>query len=1085
MPKRTDINTIMIIGSGPIIIGQACEFDYSGTQACKALRSLGYKIILANSNPATIMTDPVVADITYIEPLNLARLTEIIAKERPDALLPNLGGQSGLNLSIELKKAGVLDKYNVKVIGVQLDAIERGEDRIEFKKTMTKLGVEMPRSLAAVTVEEAENAADKLGYPVVVRPAFTMGGTGGGIVYNKEELRTVAGRGIQASIVGQVLIEESVIGWEELEVEVVRDCKNQMIAICMIENIDPMGVHTGDSFCSAPMLTIKEELQERLRKTAFDIVSEIGVIGGTNVQFAHDPVTDRIVIIEINPRTSRSSALASKATGLPIAYVSSLLAAGLTLDEIPYWKDGTLEKYKPYGDYVVLKFARWAFEKFPGVEDKLGTQMKAVGEVMSIGRTFKEAFQKAIRSLENGRSGLGFAKNFNALSAEELLKKIAVPDSERYFVIYELIRKGVSLEQIHYVTKIKKYFLEQMKELVDLECEILKYKKSALPDALLIKAKKDGFADKYLSKLLETPEEQIREQRKAIGLLEEWDVVPVSGADAEYFYSTYNGRGILGTELDASRKKRGLPAKEADGRKKVIILGGGPNRIGQGIEFDYCCVHAAFALREMGFETIMVNCNPETVSTDYDTSDKLYFEPLTVEDVLSICEHERPLGIIVQFGGQTPLNIAMELKKAGVPILGTTPEVIALAEDRDMFRKMMEKMEIPMPESAMARNYEEAVCAAGKIGYPVMIRPSYVLGGRAMEIVFDNEQLKEYIKTNAHYIADDAPVLIDRFLDNALECEADALADGKDAFVPAVMEHIEYAGIHSGDSACVIPTVNISGGQIKTIRDYSRKIAAELGVVGLMNIQYAIHKDKVYVLEANPRASRTVPLVSKICNFNMAKLATQIIMGEKINLAEMSLPAPAYYGVKEAVLPFNMFPEVDPLLGPEMRSTGEVLGLADSFGLAFYKALEAGKSILPMEGAVLISVAERDRAFVEEAAKRFEALGFKILATKGTHTYLASKGIKSSFINKIYEGRPNIEDAIKNRELNIVINTPSGKQSNWDDSYIRKAAIKYNVPYMTTLTAALAAVKGIEEKKNNPQAKVYSLQEYHSRRGAK
>jgi len=1087
MPKRTDINTIMIIGSGPIIIGQACEFDYSGTQACKALRSLGYRIILVNSNPATIMTDPLVADVTYIEPLNVARLTEIIAKERPDALLPNLGGQSGLNLSSELYKAGVLDKYGVKVIGVQLDAIERGEDRIEFKKTMDKLGVEMPRSFAALTVERAEEVAAELGYPVVIRPAFTMGGTGGGLVYNKEELQIVANRGIQASLIGQILIEESVLGWEELEVEVVRDSKNQMIAICMIENIDPMGVHTGDSFCSAPMLTIKEDLQERLKQTAFNVVSEIEVVGGTNVQFAHDPATGRVVIIEINPRTSRSSALASKATGFPIAYVSSLLAAGLTLDEIPYWKEGTLEKYTPYGDYVVLKFARWAFEKFSGIEDKLGTQMRAVGEVMSIGRTFKEAFQKAIRSLEIGRSGLGFAKNFNELSAEELLQKIVSPNSERYFAIYEALRKGVSAEEIFNLTGIKTYFLEQMAELVELEKEILAYKKRALPDELLVRAKKDGFADKYLAKLLEVPEEYIRLHRKIVGIQEEWDVVPVSGADAEYFYSTYNGLGKLGGELNASREKRGIKAKtEADGRKKVIVLGGGPNRIGQGIEFDYCCVHTAFALRESGFETIMINCNPETVSTDYDTSDKLYFEPLTVEDVLSICQHEQPLGVIVQFGGQTPLNIAMELKKAGVPILGTSPEVIALAEDRDLFRKMMDQMNIPMPESAMARNYEEAVAVANEIRYPVMVRPSYVLGGRAMEIVFDNEQLKNYIQVNAQYISNDAPILIDRFLDNALECEADALADGGHAFVPTIMEHIEYAGVHSGDSACVIPTINITDEQTETIRDYTCKIAGELGVVGLMNIQYAIHQGKVYVLEANPRASRTVPLVSKVCNLNMANIAARLIMknhtGISIDLSAMKKPEVPYYGVKEAVFPFNMFPEVDPVLGPEMRSTGEVLGLSDSFGLAFYKALEAGKSILPLSGSVLISVAEKDIEELVEVAKRFEQLGFRILATRGTHAYLTDKGVRAEVINKLYEGRPNIEDAIKNRQLDIIINTPSGsKRSNVDDSYIRKSAIKYNIPYMTTLTAALAGVKGIAEKVKRPNENVYSLQEYHLR----
>ena len=1087
MPKRTDINTIMIIGSGPIIIGQACEFDYSGTQACKALRNLGYKIILVNSNPATIMTDPVIADITYIEPLNVARLTDIIAKERPDALLPNLGGQSGLNLSLELKKAGVLDNYNVKVIGVQLDAIERGEDRIEFKKTMDKLGIEMPVSEEALSVEKAEAAASRLGYPVVVRPAYTMGGTGGGIVYNKEELQVVAGRGIQASLIGQVLIEESVLGWEELEVEVVRDSKNKMIAICMIENIDPMGVHTGDSFCTAPMITISEDLQNRLKKIAFSIVSEIGVIGGTNVQFAHDPVTDRIVIIEINPRTSRSSALASKATGFPIAYVSALLAAGYTLDEIPYWKDGTMDKYVPYGDYVVLKFARWAFEKFAGIEDKLGTQMRAVGEVMSIGRTFKETFQKAIRSLEIGRSGLGFAKNFNELGTGALLQKIAIPNSERYFAIYEAIRKGISIDKIHDICKIKKYFLEQIKELVELELEILTYKKRVLPDDVFRKAKKDGFADKYLAQLLEVPEEYIRLHRKVVGIQEEWDAVPVSGADAEYYYSTYNGLGKLGGELAASREKRGIkPRAAAENSKKVIILGGGPNRIGQGIEFDYCCVHTAFALREAGFETIMINCNPETVSTDYDTSSKLYFEPLTIEDVLSICQHEQPLGVIVQFGGQTPLNIAMELKKAGVPILGTTPEVIALAEDRDLFRKMMEKMNIPMPESAMACNYEEASAAANRIGYPVMVRPSYVLGGRAMEVVFDNEHLKDYIQVNAQYISNEAPILIDRFLNNALECEADALADGKNAFMPAVMEHIEYAGIHSGDSACVIPTVNITEEHIETIRDYTCKIACELGVVGLINIQYAIHNGKVYVLEANPRASRTVPIVSKVCNFNMANIATKLIMakhtGVSVDLTSMKTKKLPYYGVKEAVMPFNMFPEVDPVLGPEMRSTGEVLGLADSFGLAFYKALEASKTILPLSGSVLISVAKKDRDEAVKVSKQLENLGFKIFATRGTYAHLHANGIKADVINKLYEGRPNIEDAIKNRELAMIINTPSGSRRSTDDgSYIRKSAIKYNIPYMTTLTAALAGAKGIAEKVKSSSKNIYSLQEYHSR----
>ncbi|MDR0469193.1 MAG: carbamoyl-phosphate synthase large subunit, partial [Peptococcaceae bacterium] len=970
-------------------------------------------------------------------------------------------------------------------IGVQLDAIERGEDRIEFKKVMDKLGVEMPQSFEALTVERAEEVAAKLGYPVVIRPAYTMGGTGGGLVFNKEELQTVVSRGLQASLIGQVLVEESVLGWEELEVEVVRDSKDQMIVICMIENIDPMGIHTGDSFCAAPMLTIDEKLQERLKRIAFSIVSEIGVIGGTNVQFAHDPVSDRVVIIEINPRTSRSSALASKATGFPIAYVSSLLASGITLDEIPYWRGGTMEKYAPYGDYVVLKFARWAFEKFSGIEDKLGTQMRAVGEVMSIGRTFKESFQKAIRSLEIGRSGLGFAKNFHELGVEALMQKIATPNSERYFAIYEALRQGISIDYIHDITRIKRYFLEQMKELLDLETEILSYKKRVLPDELITRAKKDGFADKYLAKLLEVPEEYIRLHRKMLGIHEEWDVVPVSGADAEYFYSTYNGLGKLGSELAASREKHGGSSdRNAAARKKVIILGGGPNRIGQGIEFDYCCVHTAFALRDMGFETIMVNCNPETVSTDYDTSDKLYFEPLTVEDVLSICEYEKPLGVIVQFGGQTPLNIAMELKMAGVPILGTTPEIIALAEDRDLFRKMMEQLDIPMPESGMACNLEEALTVAHRIGYPVMVRPSYVLGGRAMEIVFGNDQLRNYMQVNAQYIRKEAPILIDRFLDNALECEADAVVDGTHAFMPTVMEHIEYAGVHSGDSACVIPTINITREQTDTIHDYTCKIASELGVVGLMNVQYAIHNGKVYVLEANPRASRTIPLVSKVYDLNMANIATRLIMQEHtgicLDLTAMEQPEIPYFGVKEAVFPFNMFPEVDPLLGPEMKSTGEVLGLSDSFGLAFYKALEGSNTVMPLSGSVLISVAEKDRVDLDTIAQCFADLGFELYTTRGTHDYLAEKGIQTRILKKLYEGRPNINDAIKNHQLDLIINTPGGDvRSNRDDSYIRKSAIRFNIPYITTLTAALAGARGIAEKKNCAGDVVCSLQEYH------
>ncbi len=1068
MPKRTDIHKVLIIGSGPIIIGQACEFDYSGTQACKALRKLGYEIVLVNSNPATIMTDPETADVTYIEPLNVERLEQIIAKERPDALLPNLGGQSGLNLCAELNQAGILDKYQVKVIGVQVDAIERGEDRIAFKQTMNSLGIEMARSEVAYSVDEALAIADKLNYPVVLRPAYTMGGAGGGLVYNRDELKTVCTRGLQASLVGQVLVEESILGWEELELEVVRDKDNNMITVCFIENIDPLGVHTGDSFCSAPMLTISEECQKRLQEQAYKIVESVQVIGGTNVQFAHDPASDRIVVIEINPRTSRSSALASKATGFPIALVSAMLATGLTLKEIPCGKYGTLDRYVPDGDYVVIKFARWAFEKFKGVEDKLGTQMRAVGEVMSIGKTYKEAFQKAIRSLETGRYGLGHAKDFDILSKEELLKRLITPSSERHFLMYEALRKGASVEELYELTKVKHWFIEQMKELVEEEEQLLAAKGALPADELLISAKKDGFSDKYISQILQIPEEEIRNHRIALGVEEAWEGVHVSGTkDSAYYYSTYNAPDKNPVSAD---------------KPKIMILGGGPNRIGQGIEFDYCCVHASLALKKLGFETIIVNCNPETVSTDYDTSDKLYFEPLTLEDVLSIYKKEKPLGVIAQFGGQTPLNLAADLEKNGVKILGTSPSVIDLAEDRDLFRAMMEKLNIPMPESGMATTVDEALHIAENIGYPVMVRPSYVLGGRGMEVVYDAESMTGYMKA-AVGVTPDRPILIDRFLNHATECEADAISDGTHAFVPAVMEHIELAGVHSGDSACIIPSVHISEENVKTIKEYTRKIAEEMHVRGLMNMQYAIENGKVYVLEANPRASRTVPLVSKVCNIRMVPLATEIITSELTGkpspvpeLKEQVIPN---YGVKEAVFPFNMFPEVDPVLGPEMRSTGEVLGLSKSYGEAFYKAQEATQSKLPLEGTVLISVNRKDKDEVVEVAKSFAEDGFSIIATGTTYDLIHAAGISAKKVKKLYEGRPNILDMITNGEIQLIVNSPVGKDSVHDDSYLRKAAIKAKIPYMTTIAAAKATAKGIHEIKVHGNGDVKSLQLLH------
>ena len=1074
--KRADVDKVLIIGSGPIVIGQACEFDYSGTQACKALRACGYKVVLVNSNPATIMTDPVMADATYIEPLNVARLEQIIAKERPDAILPNLGGQTGLNLSMELSKKGILDKYGVKVIGVNLDAIERGEDREVFKATMQELGIAVPKSGIVHSVEEAVKLVrDVVGYPVVVRPAYTMGGAGGGFCYNEEELRTICARGLDASLTHQCLIEQSIKDWEELEVEVVRDAKNQMIAVCFIENIDAVGVHTGDSYCAAPFLTISKELQDRLQRDAFKIVEKIGVIGGTNVQFAHNPKTGEVVIIEINPRTSRSSALASKAPGFPIALVSAKLAAGMTMDEIPYWRDGSLEKYTPDGDYVVLKFSRWAFEKFRGVEDKLGTQMKAVGEVMSIGKTYKETFQKAIRALERGRAGLGWAKDFHEKSLDELLKMLSIANSERHFQMYEAVRKGATDEQIFKACGVKAYFVQQMRELVELEEKILK---EGLTDDNLRQAKKDGFSDKYLAQILKIAEKEVRDQRKKLGIRERWFAVPVSGVeDKAYYYSTYND---VTPDKNPVRAKAFGEAPVTKNAKKVMILGGGPNRIGQGIEFDYCCCHAAMAMKAMGYETIIVNCNPETVSTDYDTSDKLYFEPVTVEDVLQIYEAEKPEGIIVQFGGQTPLNIARGLQEAGCRILGTSVDSIDDAEDRDLFHSIMDKLGIPMPESMMASDLDGALKCAEKLGYPLIIRPSFVLGGRGMEVIYDEIMLREYV-AKAVGVTPDRPLYLDRFLCHALECEADALSDGKDVFIPAIMQHVELAGIHSGDSACVLPPVTIPEDNKATILEYTRKIASTLKVVGLMNMQFAIENGKVYVIEANPRASRTVPLVSKVAGTNMAGIATELMLGKTVK--ELGLDRKKmipYHGVKEAVMPFEKFPEVDPVLGPEMRSTGEVLGLADTFGLAYYKSQEAAGSPLPTEpGKMLVSLSEKPDDAVT-AVQRLVQLGFELVGTEGTIMFLESKGIKGTVVAKIGEGRPDVLDLIKNREVKLIINTPSGRRdARADDCRIRQNAIKYKVPYLTTIAAACAAAEGIGAAMSG-LGEVRSLQSYHA-----
>ena len=1076
MPKREDIKSILVIGSGPIVIGQACEFDYSGAQACKVLREEGYRVILVNSNPATIMTDPELADATYVEPITPAFVEKVIAKERPDAYLPTLGGQTGLNTAVELAKAGVLERYGVELIGCDVDVIERGEDRKLFNECMADLGIEVSRAGYAYSVEDALRIAGELGFPVVLRPSFTMGGAGGGIARDADELRRIVSQGLELSPAGEVLVEESIEGWKEYEMEVMRDGAGNGIIVCSIENLDPMGVHTGDSITVAPAQTLTDLEYQRMRAASLAVLERVGVAtGGSNVQFAVHPETGRMVIIEMNPRVSRSSALASKATGFPIAKAAARLAVGYTLDEIVNDMTGTTPAcFEPTIDYCVVKAPRFAFEKFQGADDTLTTRMKAVGEVMAVGRTFEESLGKALRSLETGRAGFGAdgKGEESALTDEELFAALSRPTAERIFLAAEALRRGMSAEELHERTAIDMFFCNRMADMVAVQ-EALRGCALEDMDAEAFQiAKRYGLSDAEIAVLTGSDERTVRACRKILGVRPAFKTVDTCAAEfptkTAYHYKTYDA-----DESEVAEKTR----------PRALILGAGPNRIGQGIEFDYCCVHAAKSLKKLGFKTIIVNCNPETVSTDYDTSDKLYFEPLTAEDVLAIYEKEKPLGVIAQFGGQTPLNLASELEEAGVHILGTSPEIIDLAEDRDRFREVMDSLGIPMPEAGMAHTTEDALAIAQKIGYPVMVRPSYVLGGRGMEVVYDDANLINYMNA-AVGVTPDRPILIDRFLRHAMECEADAICDGTHAFVPAVMEHIELAGIHSGDSACILPSVNISDDHLATIKEYTRRIAEAMHVVGLMNIQYAIEGDTVYVLEANPRASRTVPLVSKVCGIQMVQIATDI-MTESLTdrpspIKDLHEATFTHYGVKEAVFPFNMFPEVDPVLGPEMRSTGEVLGLATTFGGAFFKAQEATQTVLPKGGTVLMSISDRDKGDLEEVGREFERAGMHILATRGTCDFLNEHGIKAERVLRVNEGRPNLVDLILNHEVDLVANTPSpSAESATDGSLIRRTAIKAHVPYMTTMAAALATAKGIQvAQSSDPQ--VHSLQEIHA-----
>ncbi|MBN2244061.1 MAG: carbamoyl-phosphate synthase large subunit [Acidobacteria bacterium] len=1069
MPRRGDIKKILIIGSGPIVIGQACEFDYSGTQACKALQSEGFEVVLVNSNPATIMTDPDLADRTYIEPLTRDSVAAIIARERPDALLPTVGGQTGLNISVELSKSGILDRYNVEMIGAKLRAVEIAEDRQLFKNAMTEIGLQSARSKVVKSLAEAREYVKEIGLPAIIRPSFTLGGSGGGIAFNAEEFETIISRGLDISPVHEVLVEQSLLGWKEFELEVMRDLADNVVIICSIENFDPMGVHTGDSITVAPAQTLSDKEYQRMRNAAIAIIRKVGVeTGGSNIQFAINPGNGDMVVIEMNPRVSRSSALASKATGFPIAKIAAKLAVGYTLDEIPNdITKKTPASFEPTIDYVVAKIPKWNFEKFNEADSTLGTQMKSVGEAMAIGRTFKEALMKGIRSLERGKSLVT-----EKIDPENLVHYLRTPVPERLAYIRHAILAGMTPDDIHEHTKIDPWFLNQLKEIVDLERKLLEYSIGNVPPDLLVQCKRAGFSDQNIAELLNPldgkncSEDQIMKYRWDAGIHPVFKRVDTCAAEFEshtpYLYSTYE------SECEAN----------ATDRNKIVVLGSGPNRIGQGIEFDYCCCHASFALKDAGYETVMVNCNPETVSTDYDTSDRLYFEPLTFENVLEIIKVEKPVGVIVQFGGQTPLNLALKLKKAGVPIIGTSPENIDLAEDRKRFGNLLRELGIPQPENGTAMCQEDAREVASKIGYPVLVRPSYVLGGRAMSIVYDRESLDRYMET-AVEASPEHPVLIDKFLERASEYDVDALGDGERVVVAGVMEHIEEAGIHSGDSTCTLPPIAIDRNLLARMKDYTRRLGKALQVVGLMNIQFAIQRDTVYVLEVNPRASRTVPYVSKATGIPLAKIAARIMAGEKLRDFDLSDDLEVRYCfVKSPVFPFNKFPGVDPVLGPEMKSTGEVMGVADSFGGAYAKAQLSAGVPLPGKGTVFISVNEKDKEGLIPIARDLRRLGFQIYTTTGTNQYLESNSIETEHVFKVGEARPNIVDLIKSRKIDLIINTPLGSQSRYDERSIRRAATQHGVACITTLSGAAAAAKAIQTICSE-KLTVRSLQEYH------